>query len=234
MSEAIDFNRRLRERQNREVEKLQAASEGGNGPLPRFGNYTRFARFMRYLLPLVAAALVALLLLWPRLHNDLPTMPGIGVSNQPVPEEDGSAANRAHFEGIDGKNRPFSISAERAFQPSDDSSRIVLDAPEADITLENGSWVAVSAEHGDYRQDGETLALRGQVNLFHDKGFEFYTESVDVDLDAGVASGSEAVQGQGPFGHISSEGFEVRDNGKTIIFTGKTEMVVYPENKEQQ
>lgn len=234
MSEAIDFNERLRQRQSREAEKLLANAEDDSGPLPRFGNYTRFARFMRYFLPLVAAALVALLLLWPRLQEELPSVAAIGVTDQPVPEEDGSTASRATFEGVDGKNRPFTISAERAFQPSDDGNRIVLDAPEADITLNNGSWVAVSAEHGDYRQDGETLELRGSVNLFHDKGFEFYTESVDVDLGAGVASGREAVQGQGPFGHISSEGFEVRDNGNTIVFTGKTELVVYPKNKGPQ
>ncbi|MEX0921561.1 MAG: LPS export ABC transporter periplasmic protein LptC [Rhodovibrionaceae bacterium] len=234
MSEAIDFDQRLRDRQNREAERLEAAETRQSAPLPRWGSYTRFARFMRYLLPAVAAALIALLIFWPRIQGEVAGMTGFGVSGQPPVEEDGTTAKRARFEGVDGKNRPFSISAERAFQPNGDSNRIVLDSPEADITLNDGSWVAVTAERGDYRQNGETLELRGQVNLFHDKGFEFYTESVDVDLESGVAQGSQAVQGQGPFGHIAAEGFELRDNGQTIVFTGKTELVVYPEEKGQQ
>lgn len=234
MSEAIDFNQRLRERQSREAERLEAAEARRAAPLPRLGSYTRFARFMRYLLPAVAAALIALLIFWPRIQGEIAGMTGFGVSDQPAIEQDGTTANRAHFEGVDSKNRPFTISADRAFQPSGDSDRIVLDRPEADITLKDGSWVAVTAERGDYRQAGETLELRGKVNLFHDKGYEFYTESVDVDLESGVAQGQEAVQGQGPFGRIASQGFEVRDNGQTIVFTGKTELVVYPEETGQK
>lgn len=231
MTEAINFNQRLRERQNREAGRLEEADRRKAEPLPRWSNYTRFARFMRYLLPLVAAALVALLVLWPRFQEKLPGVASFESSDAPVPEEDGSTARQAYFQGVDGKDRPFHITAERAFQPSEDQDRIVLERPEADITLKDGSWVAVSALRGDYRQNAETLALRGDVNLFHDKGFEFHTESVDVDLDTGVARGSETVQGQGSFGRITSEGFQVRDNGQTVVFTGKTELVVEPESK---
>ena len=231
MSEAIDFNERLRERQHREAERLEAAERAA--PLPRFGNYTRFARFMRYLLPLVAAALIALLVLWPRLQDDSLAVGGFSVTDEPVANEDGTTASRAHFEGVDGKGRPFNISAARAFQPSAEQDRIVLDQPEADITLKDGSWVAVSAARGDYHQSRDLLELRGHVNLFHDQGFELTTESVDVDLESGVAESREAVQGQGPFGNIASEGLQVRDNGNTVIFTGRTELTVYPKDKGQ-
>jgi lipopolysaccharide export system protein LptC len=231
MSEAIDFNERLRERQHREAERLEAEERAA--PLPRLSNYTRFARFMRYLLPLVAVALVALLVLWPRFQEDTLSVGRFGVTDEPVANEDGTTANRAHFEGVDGKDRPFTISAARAFQPNEQLDRIVLDRPEADIVMRDGSWVAVSAERGDYHQDRELLELRGQVNLFHDQGYELYTESVDVDLQSGVAESRTAVQGQGPFGHITSEGIQVRDNGDTVIFTGKTELTVYPEDEAQ-
>lgn len=234
MTEAIDFNQRRRERRNREAERLEAAAGQRGRPLPRWSNYTRFARFMRYLLPLVAAALIALLVLWPRFQERLPGVASVEVSDEPVPEENGSTARQAYFQGVDSKDRPFHITAERAFQPSDDQNRIVLERPEADITLKDGSWAAVSAERGDYHRGAETLALRGDVNFFHDKGFEFHTESVDVDLETGVARGSETVQGQGSFGHITSEGFQVRDNGQTIVFTGKTELVVDPKSKGQR
>lgn len=231
MSEAIDFNQRLRERQHREAERLEGAEQ--DSPLPRWSNYTRFARFMRYLLPLVAGALIAMLVLWPRFQEGSLAIGGFGVTDKPVSNEEGTTASRAHFEGIDGKDRPFTISAARAFQPNADQDRIVLDQPEADIVLRDGSWVAVSAERGDYHKGRELLELRGQVNLFHDQGFELTTNSVDVDLERGVAESRETVQGQGPFGHITAEGMQVRDNGDTVIFTGKTELTVYPEGKGQ-
>ena len=71
---------------------------------------------MRYLLPLVAAALVALLVLWPRFQEKLPGAASFESSDAPVPEEDGSTARQAYFQGVDGKDRPFHITAERAFQ----------------------------------------------------------------------------------------------------------------------
>jgi lipopolysaccharide export system protein LptC len=103
-----------------------------------------------------------------------------------------------------------------------------LETPEADITLNGGAWVALTADSGLYDRDGGSLELTGAVNMFHDGGYQFRTTEAIIDLDAGTASGSKPVEAQGPFGQLSAEGFKVIDEGRTVLFEGKAKMRVYP------
>jgi lipopolysaccharide export system protein LptC len=136
------------------------------------------------------------------------------------------------FQGRDADDRPFSIVAERATQPTSGASRIDLKAPKADITLKDGAWLALSADDGVYQRKTETLDLAGHVNLFHDRGFELRTEQAHVDLKAGRARSDTAVDGQGPAGHLQAEGFRVLDRGQTIVFTGRSKLTVYADQIE--
>ena len=77
-------------------------------------------------------------------------------------------------------------------------------------------------------RQNETLTLNEQVNLFHDSGYEFRTESAVIDLTKGTASGTVSVAGQGPFGNLKAEGFRLVDKGKTIYFMGKSKLTVFP------
>jgi lipopolysaccharide export system protein LptC len=100
--------------------------------------------------------------------------------------------------------------------------------PKADISLEDGSWLVLTAKSGVYVRQNETLTLNDQVNLFHDSGYEFRTESAVIDLTKGTATGTVSVAGQGPFGNLKAEGFHLVDKGKTIYFMGKSKLTVYP------
>ena len=46
---------------------------------------------------------------------------------------------------------------------------------------------------------------------------------------AGTARGDKAVEGQGPFGHISAQGFEILDKGGRIVFSGKARLELRPQ-----
>ena len=78
------------------------------------------------------------------------------------------------------------------------------------------------------------LDLNGEVTLFHDRGFELRTQAAQVDLEAGVARGSEDVEGQGPFGNLEAEGFQVLDRGARVLFMGKSRAVLYPNNERDE
>jgi lipopolysaccharide export system protein LptC len=92
--------------------------------------------------------------------------------------------------------------------------------------MQDGSWIAVTAEVGNYNRACQFLELSGTVNLFHDKGYEFRTSSAVLDLRAGDAIGTEPVHGQGPFGHIQAESFIVRNRGERIEFHGKAQVIL--------
>ena len=102
-----------------------------------------------------------------------------------------------------------------------------LDRPKADITLGDGSWVALTAKDGLYRREDRVLRLRGGVSLFHDSGTEFITETALVDLAGHAAEGDERVRGHGPFGLLESEGFRILERGDRIVFTGKSTLTLF-------
>ena len=137
-----------------------------------------------------------------------------------------SSMTDPHFMGTDSRNRPFTVTAERAVQDLTDDQLILLAQPKADMTLEDGAWVALQAKQGSYRRDAETLQLAGGVDLFHDQGYEIHTPSAAIDLNSGTAEGHEPVAAQGPFGELTAEGFRVVEQGAVVEFTGKSRLLL--------
>ena len=92
--------------------------------------------------------------------------------------------------------------------------------------MQSGAWLALTAFTGVYLTQGQLLGLFGDVKMFHDRGYELTTDTAHIDMTAGTAEGHDPVQGQGVFGDITSEGFKLLDHGQTIIFTGKSDMLL--------
>lgn len=130
--------------------------------------------------------------------------------------------------GVDSKSRPFQLTAETSsFKNEDGHEYYLLEQPKADIVLEDGSWVALTAIDGKYEEDTRLLYLVGDVNVFHDAGHEFHTPKARFNLDDRSASGDDPVDGQGPLGSLKSEGFRIYDGGDRVVFTGKAQMLVF-------
>jgi len=140
--------------------------------------------------------------------------------------EDPSMVNPRYL-GIDKGNQAFSITADLARRLGEGTPAVELEMPKADITLDDGTWLVLTAHSGVYQKERQSLDLSGAVNLFHDSGYEFKTTKASIDLENGLAKGTAAVRGQGPFGDLQGEGFRLIDKGKTIVFTGKSKLVIY-------
>jgi lipopolysaccharide export system protein LptC len=182
----------------------------------------RLVQAMKFLLPLAAAGLLALLLLWPELEGRdgrLSFRRGPAL----VPEALQLVAPR--FQGIDELGRPYTITA-RVGRQIGQEEVMLLDQPRADILLNDGAWIYVEADNGRYDKPAQHLDLEGNVRIFHDSGMLFRTEQASVQIDQGSADGDRATQAQGSFGTIESEGFRLRDRGAVMIFTGKAHAVL--------
>jgi lipopolysaccharide export system protein LptC len=195
------------------------------------GAYSRFANAMRIALPVIAGAIMILVIAWPQLVEQ-PKRFSLGVSKVTINDSGGQQIVNARFTGTDRDDRPFTITADTASQPVKTPGVIDLAFPKADVAQENGSWVALSAETGLYDKNAQVLDLKGGVNLFHDTGYELRTATARVELDKGEASGVDPVSGQGPFGTLNSSGFRILDRGKRLIFTGKSRLVLFPAGKD--
>ena len=184
-------------------------------------------RIAKGVLPLIAAGLIATVAAWPYLQeNDAFPLPIVSWSEVAIDLK----LVGPEFTGVDRYDRPYMLTAQEARQARDDPELVTLSQPQGDITLQDQSWITLSAETGSFYKDMEILDLAGSVNLFHDKGYEFRTLSAQFDMQSGVASGDDRIVGQGPFGRIEAEGFRIKGNGNVVQFVGKSRLVIYPKS----
>jgi lipopolysaccharide export system protein LptC len=199
----------------------------------RFGDtrsHSRFVQRGRWILPVLAVTLLLLVGTWPeikamidRLHF---TVPRIDIS-----EARNLRMVDPRYTGIDKDNRPYVLTASTASQVSQSDDIISLDVPRADMTTNTGNWVEVTGYTGTYQPQPQLLDLYGDVELYQDRGNEFHTDSARLDIASGTALGTDPVTGQGPFGHVTAEGFAMYQRGDVIDFTGKTNLTLLPRPK---
>lgn len=211
-----------------------AGDEAARRRLHRPGQgYTRFVTVMKIALPMLAAGLVVLLAVWSQ-FNLQETRFTLGVTEMAPDQIESLNMTNARFDGIDEKNRPYSVTAELVTQAGESADTIELTGPKADITLESGAWIALTANSGAFSRKAEILDLAGDVSLFHDRGFEMHTDSAQINLAEGVASGDAPVAGQGPAGELEAQGFRVSDDGQRILFSGQARLLIIPEGVDPE
>src|SRR5437868_36639 len=98
--------------------------------------------------------------------------------------------------------------------------------PRPEMTMHNGALVVVTAATAMYQSQAQLLDLFGDVNLVHENGTRFVTNAAHVDVAADSAAGNDPVTGHGPSGDITAQGFRVLDRGNTIVFTGKSNLLL--------
>ena len=187
--------------------------------------YSRFVGLMKIILPAVAAALLGLVVVWPRIspHRE---RTAVDFSQPDAARVDTLSIRNPKYYGTDQKNVPFTVTADIATQLDPESLVVTLEKPIADMARADGRSLVVNADTGFYRQKDDTLDLLGHVSMFRDDGFELHSESARVLIAKGDASGDEPAQGQGPNGTIEGEGFTMRDHGRVMIFTGHSKAVL--------
>lgn len=193
--------------------------------------YTRFVGVMRRLLPAVAIALVAAVVAWPQFLPEERVQVGYNKKGMGGMGGHSLTVVNPRYYGVDSEQRPYSVLAEAAKQTKQDV--IDLEQPRADLLLKDGSGLLLDARQGIYHQKAQFLQLEGNVNLFHEQGYEVHTQSAMIDLEAGAAEGSDPVDGHGPAIQLQGEGFRLADRGKTVFLTGKSHVVLYPDGRRQ-
>ncbi len=170
----------------------------------------------KFMLPAGALLLLSSIALWPELNRAGDTarlvMHGLSATI------DGARLTNAHYNGVDERGRPYTVTASTATQRGED--RIDLTVPNADMTMENGSWINVKSKQGVYMRKDEQLDLSKDVVLYRDDGITMTTDSATVAMKDGAASGSEVTHVEGPFGTLDATGFTTLDKGSAIQFWG--------------
>ena len=185
--------------------------------------HSSVVRRLRLVLPLIAVAIVGVMLAWSDMDANVEPVRREDVSPQTVGKNE---LLKPKFQSEDTKKQPYTITADKAFQESEDLDRVILDKPVADIALQDGAWIAIKATDGEYLQSAQKLNLKGNVRLYHDDGYELNTDAVDLDISNQTAHSSSPVTGHGPAGTISGAGLDATGQNGVLIFTGPASMTL--------
>lgn len=189
--------------------------------------YSRFVGLMKWGLLALATLLVVVVLAWPGV---LTRKEGFRISFsglRGLGEEQLTMLN-PRFLGVDRDNQPYVVTALSALQDPGDARRVTLQQVQADITLEQGDWLSLTASSGLYRQVEQTLTLEGPVSIHSDSGYELHLDRVEAALAEGRAWSDSPVRGQGPFGAVTADRMRLEERGRRIVFEGRVRVTVRP------
>ena len=185
------------------------------GELARWRRHSAFIRALRAALPLAIGLLMLVLTGWAVVNT-------LGLRNNAA-RPSGMAIRMVNpkFFGRDGAGRPFVLSAASAVRDNSQFQLIYLDQPAVVLGAQPTNQTRVNAKKGVYREDTRILVLDGDVHLRDSQGYDFISPHAVVDTLTNDVDGQAHVDGQGPFGRISSSAYSARHNGAEIYFTGR-------------
>jgi lipopolysaccharide export system protein LptC len=203
-----------------------AAQPGAAQPSAALGNrHSRRVALLKRVLPAIGLALLLLIAVWPRLAPLWERMrlifPAIDLR-----EARELRMINPRYSGADRLGRPFVVTAAVGRQVPDRQDLVSLETPQANLKTHRGADIVVTAATGIYQSQVQLLDLFSQVTLVHQDGTRFVTDSARVDVANNTAEGSDPIAGEGPSGNVKADGFRILDKGDTIIFTGKSDMLL--------
>lgn len=181
------------------------------------GRYSRFVGLMRRALPGAAAVMLIMLLVWPNQNGDVRNLPTTSMGQREM--------TNPRYSGVNNKGEPMVVVASRAIQVGDMKDAIDLENVKAELTRSSGGWVRIESLKGQYNQENNRIVLTGEVHLTDNDGYDVVTDKAEIDLNSpSQAWSDQPVTGKGPQGNIQANGFRITDEGKTVVFTGRSRL----------
>lgn len=189
------------------------------------GRYTRFVVLSKWFLVIFALGLITALIALPLLSKDRSGLRVSFVDSSVATPKDAAkpVMSNPEYRGASDKGEQYTVRGQRATQETQNT--ILIEPVTAHLATASGGARDLTAERALYNQDTKIIELTGNVNLTDDKGYRFLTQQATVDSKTNHVTGHEPVSGTGPLGNLLASGFEIRDSGSHIIFTGGAEPV---------
>lgn len=194
--------------------------------------YTQFVLVMKILLPLSTIFIFFIVIIYPLVNKSNKESPSIFVENIDLNSDKLSLVNARYF-GVDRNGQQFSITASKATERKDVNDSIILNTPQADMTLKDGNWLMIGASYGEFLRNQSLLDLKGDVSLFQDQGYEMHTENATLNIENGSGDGDRTINVQGSFGLLTAEGFKFRDKGEVFFFKGPAKLILNPYREKE-
>lgn len=185
---------------------------------------SRRARLLKVGLPIVAVTIVAVGVALTWLARSLPD--NLSVASTSI--DDGRVVMQdPRMSGLDSKNRPYQLIAERAFQ-SLKGGGVDLEKLSAKVAVNDDTEAQIKAAAGHYDQASEQLTLSGGIVVQTTSGISIQMTSARIEFEGGNLDGQGPVTIKTPNQSIESSSLKVSDGGKTLSFGGRVKMLLNP------
>lgn len=188
--------------------------------------YDAFVRTMRVLLALLAGVLGFLIVFWPVLNTD--EMSFTLSYDDVLPTNDVIRLVAPKYTGTDGLGRLFSVQASEGIQEDPEKAQITLRDIDAHIELDNDLSAKAHSEAGVFALADNQLSMSGEVTFTTSDGYLFRAREAMFDISNKDITSNAAIDGQGPLGQFSSDGFYVDVKRQLAIFSGNVHLRINP------
>lgn len=189
-----------------------------------------FIHIMRYFLPVAAAIIGSITMLWPFLNDNEVSF---NLSTDDVTKGDTSIhMTNMHYVGTDKVDRLFHVQAATGLQDSPASPRVKLTNIRAEMALDESGTARVEARTGIYRTRESTLSLVGGVKLVTGNGYALEMAGAEIDLKDHTATGQGAIKGVAKLGHMEANRVTIFADREEAIFEGGIKIHIEPKRPE--
>jgi lipopolysaccharide export system protein LptC len=186
--------------------------------------------YLKRLLPILAGTIILALALWPVTKSHLASLqPRTLPVEEIVVDIKPNTAAQPRFLGRDAKDQPYTITADKGVELP--GNKIQLDQPKLVTNLNTGGNVTLTAHSGVYDKTERKIQLAGDVTMVHSDGYTLVTPSAWLDQNTNIAWSDQPVQGTGPTGNITAQGFILKENGHRVVFQGDSQLFLITDAK---
>ena len=125
------------------------------------------------------------------------------------------------FMGLDKKQQPFRISAQKATRFTNTENIFNLEKPNGEIET-NSERFYIYGNTGVFDNSDQTLLINGDVEFTNKNSIKFETSIAKFDFKKQTLVGNESVIGRKNDSIIKSEGFKIINKENKVIFFGKS------------
>ena len=186
------------------------------GPPPRGAarRHSAFVRTLRWLLPAIMIATLALLAVLVSAH---------AIRRRAAEHREADAPIRMlnpHFYGRDNKGRAYVLGASEAMRDENSLELVLLKSPTVTMDMDGKAPSTLTADSGAYHEDTRILLLKGHVRANNAQTSHFATDEAVINTQTGAVTGPESLASQTPMGDLQSHSFDVLNKGDRVIFKG--------------
>ncbi len=129
------------------------------------------------------------------------------------------------LEGFTPDNKPYSMTALRAFQDLKDVNQIELEEISATLPYEN-DIATLTAPRGFYDRTANTFEIKGEMQIKTEAGLSAQLNSAFVDITKASVKSEMPVEVKLDGGTVAADSLEVQNGGKILIFDKRVRVTV--------